>query len=57
MKKKKYIITVLDGPLGGCEFSKYSRCEADDVMDVMDVMDGLDILDCNYQVEILELHQ
>ena len=57
MPSKKYIITVLDGPLGGCEFSKYSRCEADDVMDVMDVMEGLDILDCNYQVEILELHQ
>jgi hypothetical protein len=53
MPSKKYIITVLDGPLGGCEFIKYSRCEADDVMDV----DGLDILDCNYQVEIIELHQ
>ena len=51
MPSKKYIITVLDGPLGGCEFIKYSQREADDIMG------GLDILDWNYQVEILELHQ
>ena len=51
MPSKKYIITVLDGPLGGCEFIKYSRCEADDVMDILDCRDW------NYQVEILELHQ
>jgi hypothetical protein len=51
MPSKKYIITVLDGPLGGCKFIKYSLCEADDILD------GLDILDCNYQVKIIELHQ
>lgn len=50
MPSKKYIITVLDGPLGGCGFIKYSQWEADDIVD------GLDILDCNYQVEIIELH-
>jgi len=51
MPSKKYIITVLDGPLNGCEFIKYSRGEADDIVD------GLDVLDCNYQVEIINLHQ
>jgi len=51
MPSKKYIITVLDGPLSGCEFIKYGRIEADDIVD------GLDILDCNYQVEIINLHQ
>lgn len=54
MPSKKYIITVLGGPLGGCEFIKYSQGEADDILDILD---RLGILDCNYQVEILELHQ
>ena len=51
MPSKKYIITVLDGSLIICEFIKYSQGEADDILD------RLDRLDCNYQVEILELHQ
>jgi hypothetical protein len=50
MPSKKYIITVLDGPLNGCEFIKYSQREADDIVD------GLDILDSKYKVEIIELH-
>ena len=50
MPSKKYIITVLDGYSIVGEFIKYSRDEADAILD------RLDILDCNYQVEILELH-
>lgn len=51
MPSKKYIITVLDGPLGGCEFIKFSRCEAGDVVEILDGMG----MQC--KVEIIELHQ
>jgi hypothetical protein len=50
MPSKKYIITILDGPLNGCEFIKYSQIEADDIVD------GLDILGSKYKVRIIELH-
>jgi hypothetical protein len=50
MPNKEYIITVLNGPLNGYKFTRWTQYDADGIVDIMNERG----MQC--KVEIIELH-